>query len=914
MAIEAARAAVLLPPTDEICDESNDTQLLIRDEPTSTSLPLGMVPLGDSITKSVRIYNGTLVPQKITITPSDPDFRVYPSTIDLAGHEEFSLDVTFTANSLGKSADSFRVTANGVTHTILARSYVHPARARTRALQDRSNDARTSNSKLSSKQASSKKAPKAPAKHNVSPSVTAHSTKPKPKLQLSLPAHRVPSRTLSLKAKPQPVTARSSTSGCLSARGSGSLTARSSASAASRRTTASTTTLLGPSKDFESETWMDRQEHVLSSWLRYMIDSDQESHLFGPNDTKGPAGDGTGKTRASTRRTVRVSHSLLRRAGLLRRGIALYRSNPVAQPLKKIAKALQSGRVVVHTDTPVTADVSTRDTLLQLFSSYNLTWLAYGLMVVLRLDASVVQMADMRDLVEEMVLQRDAAEALCSRALQSESEHDFQPHNAGVLTTIVSLILFLDHAHRAALLSSPACLFVKEGSIRDSRRMLQSVTMPFLKGAGDVCRQFSYFGYEVTVAQSLLDEYERKFASLSTALRDGVRLCMLAANLAQKREILKAVTLPATSLPERLKNLNLALKHISVFAGLSSSPSMNARNIAMGNRSTTLAILWWVMAVVQLPALVNLPEVRGETARLTLATRRQRKHQHTQRSGRSLPAPQLPEIEAAQALPEADAVMYCGVGMEVEGEAGDGGQVPPAASESLTALLEWCVAALDAAEYMGPVKGTRPPSAVTSFSAEGFRSGVVPCLLVRTYAAWAIEMDKVAWPPSVAERVQHMADEAIWTEAGGAGRGQLSFITSEASESPETVTKRNLKILNNALLALGDIPPMLRVNDAKGLNEDRSVILLVAFLASRLIHYRRLTIAARTIQKAYIGHTLRRRETSARAIQRWFRHHACALRLSQVSLGSITLVQAWWRMLLSQRAYVRLQKAALAAQ
>ena len=59
---------------------------------------------------------------------------------------------------------------------------------------------------------------------------------------------------------------------------------------------------------------------------------------------------------------------------------------------------------------------------------------------------------------------------------------------------------------------------------QSSKDMLRSFSRDFLAGEGDITRHLSFLGYNVTIDQKPLDEFDYAVTNMVSDLKDGVRL------------------------------------------------------------------------------------------------------------------------------------------------------------------------------------------------------------------------------------------------------------------------------------------------------------------------------------------------------------------------------------------------------
>ena len=246
--------------------------------------------------------------------------------------------------------------------------------------------------------------------------------------------------------------------------------------------------------------------------------------------------------------------------------------------------------------------------------------------------------------------------------------------------------------------------FLPSVTVKSSREMAQEFCSNFLSGGvGDINKHLGTLGIKLVHKQTPLNEYNFGVNSLSTDLRDGVRLCRLVdltAPTGEEKTLVSQTRVPAESRLQKVHNVKLALKAL-VKSGLlpavhdTQSKEQFERQVKLivdGHCESTLEFMWTLLSHEALHRLAPIEMVAKEVERARRASRR-----------------------SDVGLPVTPAMLKA---------AGDA-DVP-------TRLLAWVAS-------VAAVKGRK----VHDLSA-GLRDGVALCLLVRHYLPDVIAPELVA--------------------------------------------------------------------------------------------------------------------------------------------------------------------------
>jgi abnormal spindle-like microcephaly-associated protein len=126
-----------------------------------------------------------------------------------------------------------------------------------------------------------------------------------------------------------------------------------------------------------------------------------------------------------------------------------------------------------------------------------------------------------------------------------------------------------------------------------------------LAGEGDIGRRLlSITKTQLTHSQYPLDDFDHHIINLATDLRDGIRLTRLLEIWAVRNDCSQQLRYPASSMPQKVHNLSVALAAIQaegISISMENGEAITPYDIATGNRERTLFLLWRLIGHWQLP-------------------------------------------------------------------------------------------------------------------------------------------------------------------------------------------------------------------------------------------------------------------------------------------------------------------------
>lgn len=157
------------------------------------------------------------------------------------------------------------------------------------------------------------------------------------------------------------------------------------------------------------------------------------------------------------------------------------------------------------------------------------------------------------------------------------------------LCKMLTLVTYLDVAKENKILSD-VCLFDKESTIKSSNAVLASICRICFARKELIINHMAHLGISVGHVQNPLDEYEYYIKNLSVDLKDGVRLAKLL-EILTGRSLLSKMRLPATSRGNKIHNVGEVLSALHE-EGVSNIEDVTAAHIVDAHQPRILQLLW----------------------------------------------------------------------------------------------------------------------------------------------------------------------------------------------------------------------------------------------------------------------------------------------------------------------------------
>uniref|UniRef100_A0A182PU03 Metalloendopeptidase n=1 Tax=Anopheles epiroticus TaxID=199890 RepID=A0A182PU03_9DIPT len=307
-------------------------------------------------------------------------------------------------------------------------------------------------------------------------------------------------------------------------------------------------------------------------------------------------------TLAPTKELISSKYYKTRLNSLRSAGIALYMSEEIAVPLRKVAAQIEKQLLSVRTDRSLHLDLVLQRSILELLLCFNPLWLRLGLEVVfgeqieLQSNRDVVGLSTfiIHRLFRDRYLEARNSKAYSLSGAYAEHMKKFS------LRMVLFLLLFLDTAKRRKLIKHNPCLFVRNAPHKETKEILARFASMLVAGIGDITKHLKRVGYVLSHKQSFLDEYNYAFENLAVDLRDGVRLTRVMEIILLRDDLSASLRVPPISRLQKIHNINLALGALEQ-AEYEIAGNITAKDICDGHREQTMSLLWQIVYKFRAP-------------------------------------------------------------------------------------------------------------------------------------------------------------------------------------------------------------------------------------------------------------------------------------------------------------------------
>lgn len=225
---------------------------------------------------------------------------------------------------------------------------------------------------------------------------------------------------------------------------------------------------------------------------------------------------------------------------------AMYASPDFERLRQAIRQEIARSRLQLRDDRDLFADLSLRESFVELLLSYQLPWLQLGLEVVLGVEVQKARLATGRDgqllrlstlsTLRQLIVQRLLNDPEISQrygATGTKLVHgrareamvaDLRAH---LLEHFLCLVALLDHSKHLEVLPLRRPLFKPAAAVKSSQEVLFEFAKAYMAGEGNLAKHLAALGYAVGHKQTYLEEFDFRASQLSRDLRDGVRLARL---------------------------------------------------------------------------------------------------------------------------------------------------------------------------------------------------------------------------------------------------------------------------------------------------------------------------------------------------------------------------------------------------
>jgi abnormal spindle-like microcephaly-associated protein len=362
-----------------------------------------------------------------------------------------------------------------------------------------------------------------------------------------------------------------------------------------------------------------------------------------------------------------------------------------------------------------------------------------------------------------------------------------------VLSRIMLLVFFLDRAKNSNILDDCPRLFTVSSEVKSSRDVLLAICRMCLSSEGDVVKHFSRIGLSVSYSQHPVDEITFKVSNLATDFRDGILLTRLAEIVtgASFKSHLTSLRLPAVSRLQKKFNVTFAISKITEI-GIVVADSVQAHHIMDGHRDQVLTLMWCIIAHCCMEKLLKGEQVEQEIRDVIRSTNARRNVCEIK-----LPTPVNHEFQSLPAISRKSS--------------------PEAIIKHL--LLRWSHAVCSSFGLH-----------VQDF-AHSFADGRIFCFLIHYYH------------PALIRR-----DDILATQMSVENSSGDPLLTEEQSSENE---RSNWDKVNKSIQELGGIPSMISSSNSMNPPDEKSVLLCLSYLCSRLMESSKEIFATILIQARY---------------------------------------------------------------
>eukprot|EP01038_Epipyxis_sp_PR26KG_P007565 gene7565-10306_t len=533
-------------------------------------------------------------------------------------------------------------------------------------------------------------------------------------------------------------------------------------------------------------------------------------------------------------------------AKIRQKAVQLIRSEMISSTLYSISQEISEQRLVMRDDVDIHADIGLQETLHDMLFSYDCSWLKIGLETIFgeiihfpnnkiinkdsKLKSVLKSFIHEKLFSDHHIVAKFNKQKLLYVAQEKKMKYLLRKH---LLLKFLSLVLFLDKARNTNLIPS-STLFARNAAIKSSKEVIASFCRYFLRGEGDVIRHLGLIGYNVTFVQSYVDEYEYTITNLAVDLRDGVRLVRLFELLTNSNsctnykinfELSAQLRVPAVSRLQKLHNVGLVVNK------LENNSSIEPKHIVDGNRDMTLLLLWKLLYFYQLNTLVSPARVMEEVTSI----------QSNEIWRRSIYDVTDNTSEFAVSVPirTSEGVMFNNKLMSHSNNRVIKLQTPQTSQdvdgELSIALLQWCQAI--AGQYDVPVYN------LTNCLADGR----VLCLLVHYYHPTILPTRLIKKTTSNLHDSNFLTHSMLDTYMDS-DQHQMS---SEDINKAISGERKNYLTLKRSCNSIGGIPFLLPPFDSKNIPEEKTMVVFLGYLFSRLIESSQQVNAAIKIQRLF---------------------------------------------------------------
>ncbi|XP_030533430.1 abnormal spindle-like microcephaly-associated protein isoform X2 [Rhodamnia argentea] len=309
--------------------------------------------------------------------------------------------------------------------------------------------------------------------------------------------------------------------------------------------------------------------------------------------------------------------------------------------MTQVTKNIDDGRLKMKAHCPIVTDFGMKEKVIRILLCYNPLWLRIGLYLILGGDSllpngdteSDQDIAFLKLVIERQFLSHGGLAK--AYAYNKKVEGLYRPgyyESLGnvILKRFLLVVLILDRAKSQSSLplkygidgldgGSPL-LFSLQSSIKSSRQMVSDfLSSDVMHGEGNLLAHLMIVGFKVSYQQCPLIEYDFRLTDVLEDLHDGVRLCRAIQLLKQDSSILLKLVVPAETPKKNAVNCGIALQYLKQ-SGVplkdEDGMTIEADDVACGDKELTLSLLWNMFLQFQLPLLIDKEVLVEEVSRV----------------------------------------------------------------------------------------------------------------------------------------------------------------------------------------------------------------------------------------------------------------------------------------------------------
>ncbi|KAH7621985.1 hypothetical protein Ndes2526B_g02810 [Nannochloris sp. 'desiccata'] len=365
---------------------------------------------------------------------------------------------------------------------------------------------------------------------------------------------------------------------------------------------------------------MDRQEAALCLWLNNMISGE---HVVMEEEGKLEAA-----TTSSSSSSSSSSRAASRLAARMRSRLWEIYSQDIElrDGMLRVEQRIDSGQLKAKTAEAALGAVQESASVRKALAAFHPLWLQLAAEIAVGRPSKAMSLDSF---IKGHVL---ADKALLIQHKGFHTAAYWSQLGALVTKRMLLIIALLDRAGiKNGSTTSYPLLFKSGCGISNSADALQAAVGSLL-GEVEVGRRLGRLGFKVSYAQTPRQEINFKVRNIAIDMRDGLRLCRLVDEAVgdQSKGVFQSARFPAVRRPDRLYNIELALKALKN-EGMDTAGTFCTQNLAAGSaslaaaivngdRSATLCLLWRLVLQHYLPRLANFAELNIEIDQLDLKT------------------------------------------------------------------------------------------------------------------------------------------------------------------------------------------------------------------------------------------------------------------------------------------------------